>query len=654
MAIYYFDPDGGNNANDGLSFANRKKDWTSMPTTAVDEYRVMGARDPHTLGNADWTNGSNVVTLAAAKAVTVDNCDAAWTASTNVTATTTASAIARVWRQGTGVARAQILAAFTTGIVAYKALGATLDLSAYRGLSLSMGTSIAVASGVLRLDLCSDAAGAVPVASMLLPAFAANGGRNVFVDFGAALPSNVNSIALYAVSDPGTVNVDMDNIVAVHELGHADHICHNSLIGKETVGEPELWPVKSIDGAAITIGSFETTGGTTGRLYAGATETVTTYCQQTQVLEATPTGGQDTGVHPMTGGWNRTDMSTRGTRDTFLAGQRHCAYAYQRTAASIDMDGFSFTGFTSGIAQYGTFAGDIRVKGKHCSGMGSVIPDLQAYSSIKLDYMVMNQQFGTAGTVNPEYVTCNIVSKLWGECNNSFWLASFVNGMYGFEQVQVELGKVRNCARGYDCANYSGSVNSIPLKNTLLSGQGNAQEYNNRYSYNFENVSFTRTTGAYWYNTASKLIFTKKDGNANLCGWATNNTVLELQADIAPPTGDTVSWRFRCSRNISGGKYPRAPFMSFGAEAGKTYTVDFDGRRASASNGYIGRLEAEDAAGTIVGYDDIDGAAGSWVAGTFTFLAAVSGPVTLFLAKPVDVGSNDHNCYAANIKITEA
>ncbi len=66
MAIYYIDLNGGNDANDGLSFANRKKtfdglisdnDNNSDQDIQGDEFRVMGMPIVNTGVNATWTKG---------------------------------------------------------------------------------------------------------------------------------------------------------------------------------------------------------------------------------------------------------------------------------------------------------------------------------------------------------------------------------------------------------------------------------------------------------------------------------------------------------------------------------------------------------------------------------------------------------------------
>ena len=160
MSTFYLDAEGGNDASDGLSFANRWKTFSSGATAARtapgDTIRVMGSPDPTSLGiNATWTNASNAVTLASALNVLIDNCDSAWTASPNVTATANTS----TYRTSTGSSSLAIAAGFTTGLAAYFALGATKDYSAYQGITLWVQSNVSVAASTLSIRLCSDVAG---------------------------------------------------------------------------------------------------------------------------------------------------------------------------------------------------------------------------------------------------------------------------------------------------------------------------------------------------------------------------------------------------------------------------------------------------------------------------------------------------------------
>src|SRR3990167_10933626 len=90
MTTYYVDPEGGNDSNDGLSFANRKKTITSATTSIAggDTVRVIGSPDATDMGQtASWTNKSLTVTLSASTSSNI-YLEGAWTASANVTAST--------------------------------------------------------------------------------------------------------------------------------------------------------------------------------------------------------------------------------------------------------------------------------------------------------------------------------------------------------------------------------------------------------------------------------------------------------------------------------------------------------------------------------------------------------------------------------------
>lgn len=217
----------------GTSFANR---WRTVQTGAIaarhaagDTIRLRATPDDTLVGNATWTQNSKTVTLAAAVTANIDTCDTAWTAAANVTATAQATTSRR---EGTAYAQFVVAAAFTTGKIAYRATGA-LDLSAYQQLCFWFQANNTAGSGTIRLMLCSDTTGDVPIKSFYIPEYLATGTWMPMVfDTGAALPSNVQSVALYADTDPGTVNFWLDNIFAAKASSSPDALTLRSLIGK--------------------------------------------------------------------------------------------------------------------------------------------------------------------------------------------------------------------------------------------------------------------------------------------------------------------------------------------------------------------------------------------------------------------------------------
>ena len=327
MATFYLDPEGGNDANAGTSFALRWRTITAGPTAARigpgDVIRIMATPDPTSLGVTGlWTHNSGTITLSSALTANIDVCDAAWTASANVTAT--ANAANR--KQGTACCRLAIAAAFTTGKVAFHLVpGGTTDFSAYQQVSFWIKANAALASGIFELRLCSDATGDTTVNTVAVPAIPSPTCYiPVTVNLGGALGSSIQSVSLFALVDPGTVTVDIDNILAVKAPGN-DALSLTSLIGKGIGGET-YWPIRSINGTSVRVDQGWDNVGATDGVYGGTTETVPAYKREPLYRnEATIEEVQDSGtvgsLITFSGGWNRTDMSTQ-TGETWWANQR--------------------------------------------------------------------------------------------------------------------------------------------------------------------------------------------------------------------------------------------------------------------------------------------------------------------------------------------
>lgn len=335
MTIKYLDPEFGNDANDGSTFALRKQTLgsASASTVAGDEVRMIASLPPQSLGNATWTSGSGTVTLAAAKTLTIDNCETAWT-SAGVTGWTIAAAVSPR-KQGTDALSvtkgATAVQPTSTQLIAYKALGSAIDMSAYQCISLWWNFPTVLVTGAsIRLALCSDTAGAVPIVSLQLPTKyntlkISTDFVPVLLDNGAPLPTNVQSIALYvdigglpfAAGSAGTFY--FDNIIACLPPGSAGHLSHGCVIGKRTSGEPEWHSIQSIDGVTIALGCITDITGVGTPKYFGVTETVTTYALRG--LQVGPWAAADCTfnvsssnvVNPalLTGGWDRTGMTTQ-------------------------------------------------------------------------------------------------------------------------------------------------------------------------------------------------------------------------------------------------------------------------------------------------------------------------------------------------------
>lgn len=237
--------------------------------------------------NATWTKNSNTVTLSGTgwKEIQACNATTGFVASANITVATSTNR-----REGTNSISITPAGAFTTGLAAYVPVSA-LDLTGYTGISFwAINNSGTTAANVWRIDLCSDAVGAVPVYSFTIDRalLSGNGLSRFYYDTGGSMTTAINSVAITALSDPGTQALIIDNIVACTSECNL-----YSLFGKDSTaaigtGIDDGWyAIESFaaDGVtAKTIGLYSTTTPTSITAFAGTSETVALYSRQLTVF----------------------------------------------------------------------------------------------------------------------------------------------------------------------------------------------------------------------------------------------------------------------------------------------------------------------------------------------------------------------------------
>jgi hypothetical protein len=362
VAIFYLDPENGDDANDGTTFVNR---WRTIGLGATaariapgDIIRIIASRDPYNAGAAQWTNntGSIVSPTAASRYVTwatpgpvkvIDAGETAWTAATNITATT----VTTTYKIGTRSLQFTPATAFTTGKAAHRAFPSTLDLSEYQGVSFwfRSGTT-AIPDGRYEIHLCSDSTGDTPVHVIPVKIGEASAWCTVEWHNGAALSSNINSIALVALTDPGTTVFGLDNIVAIKGRSDSRYISHACAIGKNTVGEPDWYGILGFDDDAVYLGGCrDVNPGSSLTVrppsYVGTTESVDTWVLQAFDADAALATAARTVADFGTiddpiifsGGWNRTDMSTQ-TGASYYHGRHYFSGAITCTRANISFE----------------------------------------------------------------------------------------------------------------------------------------------------------------------------------------------------------------------------------------------------------------------------------------------------------------------------
>lgn len=358
MAIYYVDLENGVDANNGTTFALRKKTIASACAAAAsnDTIRVMSSPDPINTGiNATFTDRSRIITLASAVTQTIHDCETAWTAAANVTATASATAA----KCGTNHANLVCAAGFGGGLVAYKATAFT-DYSAYQQVSFWFRVSGTHAAGVWQVKLCSDAAGATPVHTINVPVISTtNTWIIVTTDIGSALSASIGSVAVYRASGSGAATVMIDQIFASKAPGSADAITLASLISKND-GTDIWWPICGIDGTTITLdGQVQTTwvANTQGHAqFHGTTETVALWRRETIKGPLTTAAWQSAsgGSYPLkkyvSCGWNRTDMTTL-TGETWIDNLSQQGTAFSDgNNGGFDLSGLAVVRWSVGIS----------------------------------------------------------------------------------------------------------------------------------------------------------------------------------------------------------------------------------------------------------------------------------------------------------------
>lgn len=339
MAIWYWDPVGGNNANDGTTFANRKLNLQNLTSVAAgDTVRCIKSPDAVNTGiNATWTDGSNTVTLASAVTQLITSCDTNWTAATNVTCATST-----VRKEGTNSVSIAVGAAFTTGKAAYFPTG-TLNCSGYQQITFwikqTAGTTVA---GDISISLCSDTLGATPVNTFAIPAFTPAGvWFPLTIDLATNLGASIQSIAFYVNVDRGAVTYQFDNINVALALASTGAITCTSLIGKGGT-DTQYLGIRSINGTTVILDSapqytLDLAG--TEPTWSGTTETVALYRRETlktayasTLTTVVNSYGGATGtvgnIITISGGWDTTNMSTQ-TGQTYLDGTSGYGYGLQ-------------------------------------------------------------------------------------------------------------------------------------------------------------------------------------------------------------------------------------------------------------------------------------------------------------------------------------
>lgn len=485
MANKFVDLVNGNDANDGSTFANRKKTLSSAAAVAAagDVIRVMGKPSTNS-GTATWTKGSPLVTLSAAINQAIYN-DGAWVPAANVTAT--ANTTAPTPKQGLDAAKLACAAGFTTGKIAHFATAGVLDLSAFQQVSFWIQCSTVLASGALTLDLCSDAGGTTVVHSFPINvALNANLWTAITVDNAAALSASIQSVRLTAVTSMASTNVLIDNIFAAKANSAANCLTLNTLISPDN---STWYPVQSVNGTTVYVDAQQATAATAAKGYRGLTGSSTFYMLQPTVVsigtgntvydQVFSANGASGNPIVISGGWDAAAMATQDgwtmldRRDWAASGIN-----LSGTTGHITVEKFNFARAAFPLGLVSTARG-YSFNNSGCAGTGS-------FSSMPTRAVtIAGSNFincsGTTAILNiPATANYQADNKNWSITNTKVWGAS-VGGIRLSPFTSAPFATIAGC----DCSGNTGI--GIDVQSPCYF-RNNTAEGNTTFGMNFQSL----------------------------------------------------------------------------------------------------------------------------------------------------------------------
>ncbi len=514
MATKYVDLNNGNDANDGSTFALRKKTLSSAAAVAAagDTVRVMG-KPSTSSSTATWTNNSSLVTLAAAIGQLL-YADGAWTAVTNITCTAPTSSPSP--KQGSNSAKMAANGTFTTGKVAHFPTGAALNLSGFQQVTFWIQCSTTLASGALSLNLCSDTTGNTIVDTLTLNvALGANKWTAVTINKGSALGASIQSIRLTANTAITSKNISIDNVVACKSTASADQLTLNTLISPDNV---TWYPVQSINGTSVYIDAQQATAATAAKGYQGATGSSTFYMlQPTQVTINTASSsyaqvfsanGAVNNPITISGGWDTTAMTTQDGWTTIdMMDWTASGVNLSGTTGYITVDKFNFARCAFPLGLVANSKGYTYSNGS-CAGTGS-FSNMPTHGVTVTNVNFLNCS-GTTAILNvPSTANYNTDQVNWNISSTKVWGAS-VGGI----QVPSFIGSPAITISGCDCSGNTGNGFNI---SSICNFRNNTAKRNTSPGFYFQNmmgfvgyslVSQNNTTAEVQLNNADVEIYT--------------------------------------------------------------------------------------------------------------------------------------------------
>ena len=638
MTIYYVKPNAGTGSQDGSSFANAAPTVATVTGAAGgDTIKVMKTSDATSMSqNATFTNKSATVTLTSAVTANI-TLDGAWTASANVTCTTSSTR-----KEGSNSSSIAIASGFTTGLAAYKAFTAT-DFSSYQQISFWIQANATVSGSVLRVDLCSDNAGVTAVDSFTITrALAQNAWTSFTMDKGSALGSSIQSVALTCLSDPGTVTILIDDVIACKSVASADSLNLNSLIGKN---DGIWWPIMSINGTTVVIDEDPAQAASSvGRGYSGTTASTTIYKREVQSTAAAATAstvvdrfagtsGTAGNVVTISGGWNTTDMTTQ-TGETFLTGNDGLGIGFDMSGKNyVTLSKLGLVRYTNGFTcpRSGGSSSTNNIIDS-CWSIGNTTNGIEGQGSAtasdldKTIYNTICNCNGNAGFNNLAAGGGMTISSVKALSNGGVGASLSTSNIYHAQFINVVAnnnasGGVQLASTALDCYNVTTNDNN----NIGFSITGGNQDYHVENLTSSGNINYglqlnancaggrvsgytssSNSTASINANSIQNALFYIQGSSmsestkvANLTGLAgriyshresntaTSNTIYtslgNIVTDTSTKNSGSVSWKMSPSASTTSTKPLRMSVGKFAAKASTSITVTYYCRRDSTN-----------------------------------------------------------------------
>ena len=348
----------------------------------------------------------------------------------------------------TAMASSGCIASFNIGT-----LSTPVDFSAYEQVSLKYRTTYGFSTSLFSLRLCTGLDGANPVHTIDLACNGASskGWMSLTEDFGTALSSSIRSVALYRDAGSGsyTPTLYLSNIIACKASSANDCLTHDSLVGLNTTDDPDWYPIESINGTRVLLrGHYNNSHADMfGYYYQGnalgwsaTNSNADIYVRKTLRRDLNFIGTQAPGNSmsynnpfgkinsqwggsssyiKISGGWDRTSMSTQSLEMSYIDGVISEGYGiWVNSSAYFEIEKVGFVRFSRGFQLSGYYGSIKNVAASECYN------GIDGYVQGGMDYFQVNH---VNNCRNSGVYLGNVSCKYWDASYGGFVQATYAD-----------------------------------------------------------------------------------------------------------------------------------------------------------------------------------------------------------------------------------